>query len=142
MSSREFFESFLVTFRNTEFDTGSRDVAEYLLLSLLRTMCSLAPQLYSICLQNKMINTLISPTFLTKIESSHWSSFAEGENVRVVNNVQDDLVTVFVRETLLDFIAELVKYGGEQEKLFEVSHLLNSLANEELDELCIIMVGK
>ena len=142
MSSREFFESFLVTFRNTEFDTGSRDVAEYLLLSLLRTMCSLAPQLYSICLQNKMINTLISPTFLTKIESSHCSSFAEGENVRVVNNVQDDLVTVFVRETLLDFIAELVKYGGEQEKLFEVSHLLNSLANEELDELCIIMVGK
>ena len=142
MSSREYFESFLVTFRNTEFDTGSRDVAEYLLLSLLRTMCSLAPQLYSICLQNKMINTLISPTFLTKIESSHWSSFPEGENVRVVNNVQDDLVTVFVRETLLDFIAELVKYGGEQEKLFEVSHLLNSLANEELDELCIIMVGK
>ena len=62
--------------------------------------------------------------------------------MRVVNNVQDDLVTVFVRETLLDFIAELVKYGGEQEKLFEVSHLLNSLANEELDELCIIMVGK
>ena len=62
--------------------------------------------------------------------------------MRVVNNVQEDLVAVFVRDTLLDFVAELVKYGDEQERLAEVSHLLNSLANEELDELCIIMVDK
>lgn len=103
-------------------------------------MCSESSQLYSICLQNKIIDTLISSSFLPPMDSSHWSAVTEGEGIRVTNNNHQDYITVFVRESLFSFIGDLIKYGEEKDRLAEVSHLLTVLANEELDELCCIMV--
>ena len=141
LRGREFFESFLTIFQqDAKFSSASHDVAEYIMLCILRTMCSESSQLYSICLQNKIIDTLISPSFLPAMDSSHWSAVAEGEGVRVTNNNYQDYVSVFVRESLFSFLGDLIKYGDEKDKLGEVSHLLTVLANEELDELCCIMV--
>ena len=138
---REFFESYLAIFQqDAKFDSASHDVAEYIMLCILRTMCSESSQLYSICLQKKIIDTLISSSFLPAMDSSHWSAVAEGEGIRVTNNNHQDYVSVFVRESLFSFIGDLIKYGEEKDKVGEVSHLLTVLANEELDELGCIMV--
>ena len=60
LGCREFFESYLAIFQqDAKFDSASHDVAEYIMLCILRTMCSESSQLYSICLQKKIIDTLI-----------------------------------------------------------------------------------